>query len=265
MPRLRDFDLARHLADPALKPRFVTPMFDLVAPRYDEFTRVFSFGMDRPWKRELVTAARAHAPAARTVLDVACGTGDIAFAMAAAYPGAAVRGVDASARMLALARRRASHDGGRNAGVVFEPGDLADLPADDASCDLVTAGYAFRNAPAVAPAVAEAARVLRPGGILAVLDFYRPALAPWRVAFTWYLQAAGNLVGWWWHREPLAYGYIAHSVRAHDTVAEFSARLEGAGFDVLEVRTHLGGGIALHLARRRAPAPHPIVHQPFSR
>jgi demethylmenaquinone methyltransferase/2-methoxy-6-polyprenyl-1,4-benzoquinol methylase len=265
MPRLRDFDLARHLADPALKPQFVTPMFDLVAPRYDAFTRVFSFGMDRSWKRELVAAAHAHAPSPRTVLDIACGTGDLAFAMAAGCPEAAVRGVDASATMLALARRRAAHGGDPHARVAFDPGDLAALPAEDASCDVVTAGYAFRNAPAVASAVAEAARVLRPGGVLAVLDFYRPAFAPWRVAFAWYLQAAGNLVGWWWHREPLAYGYIAHSVRAHDTVAEFSARLEGAGLDVLAVRTHLGGGIALHVARRRPDAARRVVPQPATR
>lgn len=252
MRRLRDFDLVRHLADPALKPRFVTPMFDLVAPRYDDFTRLFSFGMDRLWKRELLASALSQAPDPGAALDIACGTGDIAFAVAAARPGTTVRGVDASEEMLAFARTRASVEpAARSASVVFESGDLAALPAPDASVDMVTAGYAFRNAPALEPALAEAARVLRPGGVLAVLDFYRPAVAPWRALFVAYLQAAGNIVGWWWHREPLAYGYIAHSVRRHVTAAEFSACLARAGFGDAIVRTHLGGGIAIHVARRR--------------
>src|ERR1700682_44451 len=107
MPRLRDLDLARHLADPAIKQRFVTPMFDLVAPRYDEFTRVFSFGMDRRWKRVLISALASHtAPGAR-MLGPACGAGALALAAAAAVPAAHVTGVDASARMIELARARA--------------------------------------------------------------------------------------------------------------------------------------------------------------
>ena len=251
MERLRDFDLARHLADPALKPRFVTPMFNLVAPRYDDFTRLFSFGMDSRWKSAMLQLALHHAGRCDDVLDVACGTGDLALSVARDRPAARVTGIDPAREMLEFARIRAK-EARAESRVAFCEGSLERLDAADASVDLITAGYAFRNAAALAPAVAEAARVARPGAIIAILDFYRPRFAPWRWAFLAYLRAAGNAVGWWWHGEPVAYGYIAHSIDAHVSSLEFCETLERAGFTVVEHRDFLFGGVAIHIARRRS-------------
>ena len=246
--RLRDLDLARHLSDPAIKQQFVTPMFDLVASSYDGFTRAFSFGMDRRWKRRLVSELVAHAAPAARVLDLACGTGDLACAAATALPGSRVTGVDASPRMIALARNRAPALGVLD----FSEGDMSRLGFADASTDAVTAGYAFRNAPDHRVGLREAARVLRPGGVLVTLDFYRPDSRAWRALFLWYLRVAGNAVGWWWHREPVAYGYIAPSIDAFVSSAHFSEDLVAAGFEVLRVRQFLGGGVAIHTAVRTA-------------
>jgi demethylmenaquinone methyltransferase/2-methoxy-6-polyprenyl-1,4-benzoquinol methylase len=243
MPRLRDLDLARHLADPALKQQFVTPMFDLVAPRYDEFTRVFSFGMDRRWKRDVVARLAEHAPPGARILDLACGTGDLAMAAVATVPGARVTGVDASARMLELARLRSVE----GEGPTFLLGDMARLDFVDGSIDAITAGYAFRNAPDHRAALREAARVLRPGGVLITLDFYRPVGALWRPLFLAYLRAAGNAVGWWWHREPLAYGYIGPSIDAFVNWEGFNSDLIEAGFQVRRVQKYLWGGVAIHV------------------
>jgi len=185
-------------------------------------------------------------------LDLACGTGDLAVAAVAACPALIVTGVDASREMLALARNRAlavSADLG--ARLQFREADLAALPAGDASVDLLTAGYAFRNA-APGPALAECARVAKPGAILAVLDFYRPQSAPWRAAFLAYLRAAGSVIGWWWHRESIAYGYIAHSIAAYVSIEGFTRAAGEAGFDPVLVRRYLGGGVGLHILRRRA-------------
>lgn len=249
MTRLRDLDMRAHLADPARRQDFVTPMFDEIAPRYDRFTRLFSFGMDAGWKRALVdvVAGACAADAPRRVLDLACGTGDLAFALARRFAAADVRGVDASPEMIALAARRARADGPR---VRFEVGDMMRLPAADGSVDVVTAGYGFRNVPDHRAALREAARVLRPGGVLATLDFYRPALPVWRPLFLGYLRVAGDLVGWWWHREPKVYGYIAESIRVFTTAGGFADDCEAAGLVVTRVRTMLLGGIAIHVARR---------------
>lgn len=245
----RAADLDAMLADPARKQEVVTPMFDVIAPRYDAFTRLFSFGMDAAWKRTLVAEALALVPAPRVALDLACGTGDLAFAVAARAPGARVTGVDPSARMLDAARRRAGAEAS-DGRVTFAAGTLDAIPAGDASVDLLTAGYGFRNAPDCDAALAECARVLRPGGVLASLDFFRPANAAWRALFLGWLRVTGDAVGWWWHRTPAIYGYIARSVAAFDTVDRFSARCAAHGLRVARVRPYLVGGIALHLAVR---------------
>jgi demethylmenaquinone methyltransferase/2-methoxy-6-polyprenyl-1,4-benzoquinol methylase len=247
--RLADLDLEAHLADPALKQRFVTPMFDIIAPRYDRFTRAFSFGMDRTWKDELTALMReAIRPTAR-VLDLACGTGDLAFAAGARAVHGSVLGIDVSREMIELAQARAAKDA-PSGNVRFEVGDISALDVPAASVDAVSAGYALRNVPDYEQAVREIARVLKPGGVLATLDFYRPTSWWWRPLFLGYLTVAGNWVGWLWHREPVVYGYIAPSIDHFVSWQDFSATLERHGLRVETVRAKLLGGVAIHLARR---------------
>ncbi|MCU0649229.1 MAG: ubiquinone/menaquinone biosynthesis methyltransferase [Gemmatimonadaceae bacterium] len=247
MAALDALDVDAVVADPTRKQRFVTPMFDVIAPRYDAFTRLFSFGMDRSWKAVLLERLEAVVPSQARVLDVACGTGDLAAALSSGRGTRRVLGIDASSEMVRAARRR--HGTG---GAAFVVGDVMALPMASASVDAVTAGYAIRNAPTIDGAVRELARVVAPGGWLGVLDFYRPVSTVWRWLFLGYLRVAGDVVGWWWHRRPVVYGYIARSIAGFTTVDGFSDALERAGFEVVETRRYLLGGIALHVARRRA-------------
>ena len=224
-------------------------MFDIIAPRYDRFTRVFSFGMDRHWKAELIAWIRdAIGPRSR-VLDLACGTGDLAFAAGERATLGSVLGVDASSRMIDLARERSEREAPAG-NVRFQVGDMSSLDVPPASVDVVTAGYGLRNVPDYEQAVREIARVLKPGGLLATLDFYRPESSWWRPVFLAYLSIAGNWVGWLWHREPVVYGYIAPSIDHFVSWQRFSATLERHGLHVEAVRTKLLGGVALHRARR---------------
>jgi demethylmenaquinone methyltransferase/2-methoxy-6-polyprenyl-1,4-benzoquinol methylase len=248
--RLQSLDLEAHLADPGMKQRFVTPMFDVIAPRYDRFTRIFSFGMDRGWKRELLAAVGRAAPPNARVLDLACGTGDLALDVARLLPGASVTGLDVSAAMIALAEARRAES--RADRVRFAVGDMSRLDLPDSSVDVITAGYAFRNVPDHTAALAEAARVLRPGGHLFTLDFYRPRNAMWRSLFVGYLTVAGSIIGWLWHRAPVVYAYLGPSVDHFVSWQAFSRSLEGAGLVVDGVRTKLLGGIAIHEAGKLA-------------
>jgi len=261
---LSELDLDEHLANPGIRQRFVTRMFDEIAPKYDRFTRVFSLGMDTAWKRELLADLAERVPRGGAVLDLACGTGDLAVGAARAVAGARVTGLDASPRMIAeagerLARQRmaAQSSGSGAPGDVhrrlqFTVGDMMHLPVPDVSIDAVTIGYGLRNVPEPTRAIAEIARVLRPGGRVFVLDFYLPERRVWRVLFLWYLRAAGNLVGWLWHREPVVYGYIAPSIARYVTADELARMLARAGLVVERDRRKLFGGIALHTARRPA-------------
>lgn len=246
--KLGALDLEAHLRDPARKQAFVTPMFDVIAPRYDAFTRLFSFGMDAGWKRAAVRAAIAGLPThGASVLDLAAGTGDFAVAIARAVPSARVLAVDASPRMIEFANARlASRDSDVASRVHTAVGDMMAIDLPDASVDLVTAGYAVRNVPTAADALREMRRVLRPGGRLVLLDFYRPQSRVWRALLLWYLEVAGNVVGWLWHREPVVYGYIARSIEHFVSWQECSALLTESGFRVVRVERYLLGGVARH-------------------
>jgi demethylmenaquinone methyltransferase/2-methoxy-6-polyprenyl-1,4-benzoquinol methylase len=246
---LRDLDLEQHLGDPSLRQSYVTPMFDLIAPRYDRFTRVFSFGMDRHWKASLVSAAQANIAREGIVCDAATGTGDLALALAASRPDLRIAAADVSLPMLTLAERRRNRT--RSINVSISGGDLATLPFANASLDAVSAGYALRDTPDWRASSLDLARVIRPGGQLFTLDFFLPDSVAWRTALLGWLSAAGRAVGWWWHREPMAYGYIAASIRHFISADGFSAVLDQSGFQVRAVDRRLGGGIALHHAVRR--------------
>lgn len=246
--RLRDMDLREALADPGRRQPYVTFMFDLLAPGYDLFTRVFSFGMDRGWKRTLLAEVRCGAPGARLVLDLACGTGDLADGARAGSPQAMVLGVDASREMVTAAAGRTAATGARPRFVV---GDLTCIGVRSAAADAVTVGYGLRNVPSFRDGLREIHRVLKPGALLVTLDFYQPARRWWRGLFLTYLRWAGAVAGWLWHGEPVAYAYLAPSLERFVTADQFSACLETTGFEVARCHRRLLGGIAIHVARKR--------------
>ncbi len=245
---LRDLDLETHLRDPTIKQRYVTTLFDLISRRYDRFTRVFSCGMDQRWKHELVSWLVSSVPSAGKVLDLASGTGDLALAAGALMPDGQVVGIDASRMMSMLARTRLSKE--KHRCVDLSVGDIMKLPMRDGCANAVMIGYGLRNVPDYGAALEEIARVLRPGGRLLTLDFYRPRNRVWRRLFLSYLRITGNLIGWLWHSEPAAYGYIARSIEHFVSFQDFAGALQAHGFVVEVVRPKLWGGICLHVARK---------------
>ena len=103
-PSLRGMGVEAHLASPAIRQRYVTTMFEIIAPKYDRFTRAFSFGLDRQWKADLIEALGQHIRRDARVVDLACGTGNLTVAMTQLAPEGSVLGIDASPTMVACAR-----------------------------------------------------------------------------------------------------------------------------------------------------------------
>ena len=180
-------------------------------------TRVLSYGQDARWKNRL-TRMRGAAPGERA-LDLACGTGDIAYRLAGA--GSRVCGLDITPRMLQLARAKST--GGR---AVWTTGDMAALPFGDAAFDIVTTGYGLRNVPDLDAAITEIVRVLRPGGRFASLDFNRPESPIARAVYLGYLEVTGGALGWALHGDPDAYRYIPASIRRYPGARGVADRLD---------------------------------------
>ncbi len=236
--------LADAIATSAGKRAYVRRLFATIADRYDLITVVLSYGQDRRWKRRLISMA-GPAPGVRAV-DLASGTGDIAFGLAAA--GAEVIGIDVTRRMIELAndKRRQAADGPS-----FMVGDMVALPFANGSFDLATAGYGLRNVPDLHAAIDEVHRVLRTGGTMLSLDFNRPSNAIVRAIYLAYLNVTGAILGWMLHRDPDTYRYIPASIRNYPGAAGVARILEARGFDRVEYRPVLGGLMAIHVARKK--------------
>lgn len=234
--------LGAALATPTNKRRYVRRLFHTIADRYDLITVLLSFGRDAAWKRRLAQMARV-APGTHA-LDLACGTGDIAYEVA--KQGARVVGLDVTERMIQLAR--AKQDGAGR--VRFVIGDMMALPFPDASFDLITTGYGIRNVPELEPALAEIARVLRPGGLFLSLDFNRPQNAAVRAVYLAYLVVVGGALGWVLHRDPDTYRYIPATIVRYPGAPRVVSLLREHGFASAEWRRLLGGLMAIHRARK---------------
>jgi len=229
-------------ASPESKRRYVGRLFSTIADRYDLITVLLSFGLDRGWKRRAVDLAEPRP--GRRALDLACGTGDLACALAAR--GSPVIGLDLTHRMIELARGKIQ----RTAAGSFLVGDMGSLPFLKGEFDIVTTGYGLRNVPDIRKAVAEIHRVLRPGGVLVSLDFNRPAHPVVRGLYLGYLSVVGKALGWALHRDPDTYGYIPASIRRYPGAGAVAELMQAEGFATADWRPVLGGLMAIHVARK---------------
>jgi len=224
---------------PDSKSRYVRRLFSTIADRYDLITVLLSYGNDRRWKQRLVSMA--HATPGDSALDLACGTGDITYALQDA--GARTVGLDITPRMVELARAKRS-----TATPAFLVGDMMALPFANATFDVVTTGYGIRNVPLLDRTLAEIARVLRPGGVLLSLDFDRPQNAFVRGIYLSYLTVVGSIVGLALHGDADTYRYIPESIKRYPGAAAVCRMAEAQGFSACEATGVLGGLMAIHRA-----------------
>jgi demethylmenaquinone methyltransferase/2-methoxy-6-polyprenyl-1,4-benzoquinol methylase len=227
------------------KARRVRGVFDSVAGKYDLMNDLMSAGLHRLWKRFAVEATRVR-PGMR-VLDLAGGTGDLALQFARRVgPAGEVVLTDINGAMLAGGRDRLVNEGLLLPVVQC---DAEALPFPDARFDCVSIGFGLRNVTRKERALAEMRRVLRPGGVAAVLEFSRvlPPLAP---VYDWYsfnvLPRLGQLAA----GDGDSYRYLAESIRMHPDQAALKSVMEEAGFDRVEFHNLTAGVVALHLGYR---------------
>jgi demethylmenaquinone methyltransferase/2-methoxy-6-polyprenyl-1,4-benzoquinol methylase len=237
--------MQEYITSLAKKQVYVNQLFATIAPRYDLVTTLLSYGQDQRWKRKLV--AMADVEPHHQVLDLACGTGDIAFLLARQLDSRGkATGVDITPGMVELARRKTSHE----MRVHFETGDICQLRFADASFDRITAGYGVRNVPDISRLLGEVFRVLKPSGRFLSLDFGRPEGRLYRRACLKYLSATGSALGWLLHRDRDVYRYIAESIKHYPGQNGVRKLMEEAGFVDCRFVTFLGGAIAINWGSR---------------
>ena len=229
----------------------VNALFAAIASRYDVINDVQSFGLHRWWKRRLIRLARVQS--GDRALDVCCGTGDLAFALAG--QGARVTGLDFSEPMLKVASARREKLAGKidRAGEVnprFVHGDALHLPFPDESFEIVTVAYGLRNLADWGAGLREMRRVACRGGRLLVLEFGKPGIALWRGLYFGYLRMIVPVWGQLFCGNAAAYAYILESLREYPAQHGVAARMKEMGLGEVRVLNLLGGVMSIHCAKK---------------
>jgi len=233
--------------DTGRAPEKIAGMFDAIAGRYDLLNHVLSGGQDLYWRWQAVRRLRLTGDA--QVLDLCTGTCDVARTMVRRRLARRVLGIDFSAEMLKVGQRKL-RDEGRAAVIPLIRADAMRLPVASGSMDAVTIAFGIRNVQDAAVALAEVARVLKPGGRLAILEFSTPQQPLVRAAYLWYFRNVLPRLGRLVSRHGEAYAYLPASVESFTPPAQFVAQLATAGLVRCEAVPLTFGVVYLYVAER---------------
>jgi demethylmenaquinone methyltransferase/2-methoxy-6-polyprenyl-1,4-benzoquinol methylase len=234
--------------------RKVREMFTQIAPRYDLLNHVLSLEMDRLWRARTAKLLQPILDRADArILDLCCGTGDLAFALSRRAKGR-VWGADFAHSMLVRARAKAIEEsaGNNTRTIPFVESDALRLPFQDESFDLVTAAFGFRNLANYQAGLIEIRRVLRPGGTIAILEFTEPGAGWFGNLYRWYFRSVLPRLGGLISGDKAAYRYLPKSVARFFQPEEFTELIAKNGFQGIAARVWTGGTVALHTGRKSA-------------
>jgi demethylmenaquinone methyltransferase/2-methoxy-6-polyprenyl-1,4-benzoquinol methylase len=239
------------LPPPERKAVYVREMFDHIARRYDLMNRLMTAGRDQAWRRYTVSQVLPAPPAggsqAGRVLDVATGTGDLAFEVLRQRPAARVVGLDFVAAMLSLAQHKAEQLG---PALELAGGDALRLPFPAGCFDAIVTGFALRNVTSIPDAFAEMARVTRPGGRVACLEIAKPRLPLFRHLFHFYFYRLVPFAGGLISGQRAAYDYLPHSLTGFLTPDEIAAVMRRTGWREVRYKRLMLGTVAVHVGVR---------------
>ncbi|MBS1615203.1 MAG: bifunctional demethylmenaquinone methyltransferase/2-methoxy-6-polyprenyl-1,4-benzoquinol methylase UbiE [Bacteroidetes bacterium] len=223
----------------------VAGMFDGIAPRYDLLNHLLSLGIDKRWRRKAIRSIVAAEP--RQILDVATGTGDLAVAASKRFPQANITGVDISAGMLEIGRKKMA-EFGLSERVVLLQADSEQLPFAEKAFDAVICAYGVRNFEHLEAGLQEMCRVMRPGGRLAILEFSKPKAFPFSQLYRFYFRFILPFVGRMVSRHSKAYTYLPESVAAFPEGEAFLEILNRCGFSQAKAKPLSFGITTLYVA-----------------
>jgi demethylmenaquinone methyltransferase/2-methoxy-6-polyprenyl-1,4-benzoquinol methylase len=230
----------------------VQRMFAGIAHRYDFLNHFLSVFIDKRWRRLAVNKVRELVPDAKFSVDLCTGTGDLALELQRRL-GIRVAAADFCHPMLKLAARKIAA-AGRSAHIQTVEADALRLPFTDQAFDVVTNAFGLRNLEDTRGGLAEAFRILRPGGAVVILEFSRPVIPVFRDLYNFYVRNILPRLGGAISGQPFAYQYLPESVRKFPPQRELMEMMRSAGFVDVSYRDLMGGAVALHWGKRPVDA-----------
>ena len=225
--QIHDLETVRPYNDSENKGSQIERMFDTIAPAYDRMNRLMTLGLDLRWRRKALKMLAAYRP--RTVLDVACGTGDLSLLIHKIVKPEKITGIDLSDGMLEVARRKRDEAGLQEC-IAFERQDCLALTFPDASCDAVTVAFGVRNFQQLRQGISEMYRVLRRGGVLVIIELSTPVRFPFDRLYRFYAGSIIPCLGRLFTQDKQAYTYLPRSIEMVPQREEMTDILREAGF-----------------------------------
>ena len=227
-------------------------MFDAIAPSYDFMNTMMTGGLHIRWRNKALkmAATRLQEGCPESVLDVACGTGDVSFRLHELFPKAHITGLDLSPGMLSIAEKKlAAMDEETRKHIDFIEGDSLKMPFPDDTFDMVTVAYGVRNFERLEDGYREMRRVLKPGGVLCVIELSEPANSLIRSGYRLYSRNVIPLIGRMVSHDTRAYSYLPESIAACPQRGEMTTLMERAGFREAMYKSLTLGVITIYLGK----------------
>ncbi len=234
------------------KGKQVGEMFDAIAPAYDFMNTMMTGGLHKYWRNKALKMAAARLPEGepKMVLDVACGTGDVSLKLHKMFPKANITGLDLSPGMLWVAKGKLEWwDAETQKLITFMEGDCLQMPFPDGTFDMVTVAYGVRNFERLEDGYREMRRVLKPGGVLCVIELSEPENSLIKSGYRMYARNVIPLIGKWVSHDNRAYSYLPESIAACPQRREMTALMEKAGFKEASYKSLTFGVITIYLAK----------------
>ncbi len=230
----------------ATKKEQVARMFDSISHRYDFLNHFLSLGIDKGWRKKAITLLKQAQP--KILLDVATGTGDFAIQALSLKPDKII-GVDISAGMLDVGRKKMNKRGIAHI-IEMIQADSENLPFEQNKFDAVTVAFGVRNFENLEKGLKEILRVMKPGALLAILEFSRPKRFPFKQGYNFYFKTILPKIGSWISRDKAAYTYLPESVEAFPDGEDFLAILKEIGFKNVSCKPLTFGISSIYIAQK---------------
>ena len=224
----------------------ITKMFDTISENYDGLNRVISLGIDVKWRKKVVQIVGKNNP--KQILDIATGTGDLAMMMSELNPDKII-GLDISVGMLEVGKRKIAKANLSNK-IEMMVGDSEDMPFDDATFDAITVSFGVRNFANLDKGIQEIARVLKPTGVLVILETSNPTKFPFKQGYKFYTNFILPIIGKIFSKDKVAYSYLSKSANSFPFGEAFNNILQKNGFTHTEHKPVTFGVATIYIAKK---------------
>ncbi|MFI3331315.1 MAG: bifunctional demethylmenaquinone methyltransferase/2-methoxy-6-polyprenyl-1,4-benzoquinol methylase UbiE [Rikenellaceae bacterium] len=226
----------------------IKTMFDNIAPTYDFLNHLLTFGIDKSWRKSL--ARELKKKGSKNIVDIATGTGDLALTLARKCTDSQIVGVDLSPKMIEFAKEKIAKKNLQNR-ITLLVEDVEKITFPDSGFDAATCAFGVRNFQNIESGLKSMARVIKPGGVIAILEFSTPKNKIFATFYRFYFHKFLPFVGGLFSKDRQAYKYLPESVDEFPNPEEFCKKMQNTGFESIRTKKLMCGVAYIYYGKKK--------------